>query len=378
MIAPKARNAPTTKLTRPEMIKVATYPEADPVRVAQIYAGLADLHTQGLIHLTILKRCPRIIRHPAQRDPNILWLELQSPDYDRHLSLCFDVRDQGDIIAVTRLRDCDIYVKRSYSQSYVDSLEPVLARKIIPYGLHYSCSSKNVKARVLRWLVFYYHQKRFLSLTSALMKHTILEALKLRRYPPLSEDFEVRPEEPSDQKVLFQTRVWDPRRYKKREKINKIRADTVRALKSAFGKRFVGGLVPTPFAKERYADCLSTHSYRHDHFINLIRTCLVAVTSTGLHDSIGWKIPEYLAASRCIVTEPLKFELPISLEEKKHFLSYRTPQECVQACQVILNQPELAQEMRRSNWEYYENNVRPSVLLHKVLTKAIERYKNNG
>ena len=80
---------------------------------------------------------------------------------------------------------------------------------------------------------------------------------------------------------------------------------------------------------------------------------------------------EYLAASRCIVTEPLKYQLPVSLIEGKNYLSFRTPEECVGACERLLSDPEFADQMRYENHKYYLNEVEPSVLVYRCLETAM-------
>ena len=190
-------------------------------------------------------------------------------------------------------------------------------------------------------------------------------------------DFVVRPDEPAELKILFQTRLWTsqdcPRISEGQLKeINDGRVNTVRSLKRKFGKQFLGGLICTDFAKTHYPDCcLPVEETNRKNYLNLVKKCLICVTTTGLHDSIGFKLPEYLAASRCIVTEPLKYQLPVSLKEEKHYLSFRTPEECVEACEKLLADPHFANQMRYENYKYYLNEVEPSALVYKCLRTAM-------
>jgi hypothetical protein len=71
------------------------------------------------------------------------------------------------------------------------------------------------------------------------------------------------------------------------------------------------------------------------------------------------------------VTEPLKYRLPVPLEEGKNYLSFRTPEECVEACERLLGDPQFARQMRDENYRYYLNEVEPSALVYKCLKIAM-------
>jgi spore maturation protein CgeB len=83
-------------------------------------------------------------------------------------------------------------------------------------------------------------------------------------------------------------------------------------------------------------------------------------------------LPEYLASSRCIVTEPLKYQLPVLLEEGKNYLSFRTPEECVEACKKILSISQFATQMRYENYRYFLNEVEPSTRIFECLKTALD------
>ena len=105
-------------------------------------------------------------------------------------------------------------------------------------------------------------------------------------------------------------------------------------------------------------------------FMKLLKNSLIAVATTGLHNSIGWKLPEYLASAKCIVTEPLQYELPTPLEENRNYLTFRTPEECVAACETILDSAQLAKEMRYNNYNYYIREVEPSAHMLSCIERA--------
>jgi len=161
---------------------------------------------------------------------------------------------------------------------------------------------------------------------------------------------------------------------KQLKEMNDMRVNIISSLRQQFGERFIGGLADTDFARQHYPDCLTTEKRDRRSFMKLLKNSLIAVVTTGLHNSIGWKLPEYLASAKCIVTEPLQYELPTPLEENRNYLTFRTPEECVAACETILDSAQLAKEMRYNNYNYYIREVEPSAHMLSCIERAFSTH----
>jgi len=367
------------------MLNVKVHPDIYSPHMAQVYSGLYDLAEEGKITLKFTSRVDNNIKKSARN--SVLCLQISDSESGQIRTVCFDMFDGCEISSVERLRLCHVYVKRSYFDEYINKLDISDRKKIIRYGLNYECRSRNESNILKRLLIFHLASNSFSKNPIFFLKHFLSEVTRhllliydIRKFgfkPRSVGDFLVQPSEPAELKILFQTRLWTsqdcPRISEGQLKeINDRRVNTVRSLKKKFGKQFVGGLIYTDFAKKNYPDCcLPAETTNREHYINLVKKCLVCVTTTGLHDSIGFKLPEYLAASRCIVTEPLKYQLPVSLKEGKNYLSFCTPEECVEACEKLLANPQFANQMRYENHEYYLNEVEPSALVYKCLKAAM-------
>lgn len=153
------------------------------------------------------------------------------------------------------------------------------------------------------------------------------------------------------------------------DQLNTMRAETVRVLKREFGEHFIGGLSDTPVARARYPD-LITDTAKHT-YMRALRCCVIGVTTTGLHQSTGAKVPEYLAASRCVITEPILNALPEPLIEGKNILTFQTPEECAEACTQLLEDHDRIEEMRQTNYEYYMRSIRPVAIISRCLRIAL-------
>jgi hypothetical protein len=93
----------------------------------------------------------------------------------------------------------------------------------------------------------------------------------------------------------------------------------------------------------------------------------------GLHQSIGWKFAEYVAASKAIVSETLHYDVPGAFGEGRNYLSFRTPEECVEAVSRLIRDDRLRQMIMRNNWNYYRRHVRPDRLVLGSLMAAAGR-----
>ena len=193
------------------------------------------------------------------------------------------------------------------------------------------------------------------------------------------ENYEHPPEFEGSPTVLFSTRLWDPGEVsnaaaqEQRGVINQMRIDCLRAAREAFGPRFVGGLAWDEFARAQAPDCLlpSESESGRSRFLHRVRRAAVCVATTGLHDSIGFKMAEYAAASRAIVSEPLFATLPGSFTAGVNYLEFTSPDAMVRCIELLLEDPDRRAEMMRANRDYYRTWVRPDSLVLQTLRAVL-------
>lgn len=353
------------------VLEVKVYADADPIHTAYVFTGLCDLAYQNEIQLQFVYPWTRHSRKPPPGTH--LWLEVEDVETGQVRRVCFDYSDKSNVFDVNRLKLCDMYLKRSYYQPDVDKLQPELRNRVVPLGLIYACRSSHDRAPIQRALGYYFAHKLMARqpLGSVQSLYTTLGYLKRYFQSPVVSGFEASPDQDAIPTVLYQTRLFD--QTSDETGVNEWRVSIIRALREALGDRFVGGLIPTDFAKEHYPDLLSTHGTERKSFVAMIKRSLIAVYTRGVHHSIAWKFGEYLAAAKCVVAEPPRNKLPVALEQGKHYLPFTSPEECVEACARLLENPQLASEMRVNNYNYYRAEVVPSTRVFKCLTHAFDR-----
>ena len=262
------------------------------------------------------------------------------------------------------LEKCDYYFKRSYSEEKNKVLDLPYLGKMYPYGFNYHVSCRN----------------------HPLDKSYIIERIKARLRMPndqynnkstyyTSEIFEDRPKYKTDNlKVLFLTRLWEPEDVysekvnEERRVINNTRIHILRELRKNKEINFVGGLSESEYVREYAPDLIMPLdlTYRKN-YIKELHTSDICIGSMGLHESIGWKTGEYIAAAKAIVNEKFHYAVPGNFLPGKNYLEYRTVSECIQAVEKLIKNPDELFEMKKQNYMYYSSYLRPDVLIKNTL-----------
>lgn len=291
-------------------------------------------------------------------DPMVVVFDLTSTGTVR---VAIDLRD-GAGISQPIIDRVAWYLKRSFYQPELDALEPKYRTIMRSFGLNFPCRSLRSTVRLLA------------AIGGPLALSGPNGRQRLRSYlaTPGPGAFLQTPDRSVDPLVHFQPRLWVSADAPPGEAdaVNEERVQMVRALKRAFGSRFVGGLVATDYARQRYPGDLTPHSSRYLDYLRLKQRCLIGIYTRGLEHSLAFKLGETFAASQCLVSVPLHYEVPEPIEPGTHYLSFGNVDECLAACGRLLDDPALAQSMRQANHAYYVREVEPAAHLERVLARV--------
>jgi hypothetical protein len=339
--------------------------------LANLYTAVCELEKEH--RAVAFLRCTESTR---ATDPSTVLMKVRHLVSGASLQLAFEMSDRSDVFNMEALDVCDVYFKRSY---YAPDLLPLAARlreRILPGGLNFTCRTPSSSRRLLPLLIARYCSRAIASPRSVfhnLSLHKRILSSFVRS--PLLPEFEHQPDCDVDRIILFQTRVWEPTDIQPdlAEEVNGRRVELVRALKAEFGPLFRGGLVPDAYACEHYPDAVTVEPWRRDQFIARSKRALIGIYTRGLHHSLAFKLPEYLASSKCIVSEPLRNELAKPLTPGLNYLEFLSVDECLEQCVRLLSEKNLVERMRRANWEYYRAHVYPSSNLANCLERAFSK-----
>ena len=348
-----------------KQITIYTTPTSE--HIAQVLTGLVQLEDRSALQIRTAPMPDELV---AVSRRHLLWMDVEHDQRVRRL--CFDMLD-GDDLDDGLLAQVDCCFKRSYSER-AHQATAVHRSKVRPYGLNYGCTSMSLRFHSLANSVMC-DEPHAQGLASWISQRTGLGGSAAASALPFSS-FERAPHHPVRESVICITRLWSTDDVPGASEdslraLNDMRISLVAMLSRALGRRFTGGLEDNPTARRLAGELIFRESTKKRSYLAMMQEHLVGVASTGLHGSIGWKLPEYVASSRCIVSEPLRFAVPGAFREGVNYLSYDSAERCVQACDELLSDPDRATRMRVANADYYTNWLRPDVLVKRCLEQAL-------
>lgn len=260
--------------------------------------------------------------------------------------------------------DADVIFKRSFSENKNKQFDDEIAKKIKPYGFNYFVTYKNNPITKRNFSVN--NMLKTLKLTNSYVKDFEAPVLKNNNNP----------------KILFLTRLWNPNGEdikgnnelkEERMYINEVRSETVKLLKNEFGKSFFGGIYADDFSMKYCPELLVDKSVSLKRiYLNRMKNSDICVNTMGLHGSIGWKTAEYIASARAVVSEKFMYETTGDFEENKNYLSFSTPQQCVEKVDFLMKNSDVRMEMSRQNKKYYEEYLRPDSQVKRALDNVFK------
>jgi hypothetical protein len=161
-------------------------------------------------------------------------------------------------------------------------------------------------------------------------------------------------------------------KVEERISLNETRARCIALLRRELGATFTGGFAPNAYARRQYPDLIvGENSASQGHFIGALRDFPICVATTGLHGSAGWKLAEYVATSKAIVSEKLQYALPGDFAPDRNFLQFESPEECVERCVALVRDRSLRGTLMENNASYYRAYVAPDALVRNALDSAL-------
>lgn len=344
---------------------------SDVEHLRQIYAGFSALHRQGFLRLK--QTIPHeFLQNKSDADR---WLNYKFFNakviLNEKITVIYDAHD-WNWIDEEILSEADFYFKRSYDEKFVSQLKD--GKKVFPLGLNYQVTNNERDEFQMQRSAFYSGKDRIKAFIKGLHLGSKSETEQLgnmESYP----QFDLPP------KILFMARAWDPNLIENKtrkevvEQLNEIRAECVRRLRKEFGVNFFGGLAHEDYAVKHFKDCLLPDGNLSNKrkYLKILKDCPICVTTVGLNDSNGWKLGEYVAFSKAIVTEPLQFKVTGDFRNEANYLEFITPQEVVKSAARLFEDKNLRSAMMMNNYRYYQSYLKPDSLILNSLSTVFQR-----
>lgn len=169
--------------------------------------------------------------------------------------------------------------------------------------------------------------------------------------------------------VFFASRLW-----LKEPDTNHFRANFIRACRSIDDLRFEGGFVPRVAQDiDGFEDLTVNSSYSLEEYLQGIRRSLVVFNTPAVAGCHGWKLAEYLALGKAIITTALIRELPRPLEHGRHFHEVDGTETAIrEAIQEIRGNDKYRTELEANARDYYDRYLKPSAVVERIVVSAMQ------
>jgi hypothetical protein len=260
------------------------------------------------------------------------------------------------------------YFKRSFRKEGYSNT-PFL---VLPLGLNYLVYSDFKSNFLYAQLRASFHQKNLLHFIATRMKIVseyfgVNSSVSNCHYTKMYDYYDTS----KSNKIIYNTRLWNPENARSNEErdkrilLNSRRIDFVSELKNHFGSNYVGGIFPDEYSRGNApSDILiqNLDTYKKSGYLDLLRECRIGISVNGEH-SAGWAIGEYVAFGLGVVCDPITIELPGNFEKNKNFIEVRSASELIEACNLLMSDEVLLENMISNNYQYYFSNLMPEALI---------------
>ena len=170
--------------------------------------------------------------------------------------------------------------------------------------------------------------------------------------------------------VFFCSTLWYNDEYNQNDLlVNGRRASFIRACKEVEGLRFEGGFVPQKGRSsiDLFEDCISGTSYPYKTWLKKTKQSALVFNTPAFWDCHGWKLGEYLALGKAIISTPLSNDLPAPLMHgvNIHFVEDNI-ESMKAAITYILDNPDYRKQLERGARAYWESYGTPEKSLELI------------
>jgi len=169
----------------------------------------------------------------------------------------------------------------------------------------------------------------------------------------------------SDPDYVFFT-AWP---WAKHTEVNPPRARFIEACRRAPGLAFEGGFAPRRRRDVTEVLALSApRRYSITDYLTKLSRSAVAFNNPAVHGCHGWKLGEFLALGKAIVTLPLSRALPAPLEHGRHIhVVDGSPESLDDAIARLRHDRAYRHALETNAHEWYETHLAPAVLARRLL-----------
>lgn len=172
----------------------------------------------------------------------------------------------------------------------------------------------------------------------------------------------------SEPYIFFCSTLWYNDEWNHNDEgVNLTRANFIRACHSITDLNFEGGLVPQDHGRSsvsKFSDCLLGEGIKFNKWLTLTKQSNVVFNTPAFWNCHGWKLGEYLAMGKCILSTGLSNDLPAPLEHGVHIHIVDNDQAAIHdALCYILSHPDYQHTLEHNAAHYWHMYGTPEAAL---------------
>ena len=253
----------------------------------------------------------------------------------------------------------DIYAKVNIKK---DTIPKEYFEKVIPIGPSFAVKIYGLNNSIkigLRNLIKDLHTTNYRQHLSNYYRQYRYRS-PIKSYEPQVEDINY---------IFYCATLW-----RKEEKTNYFRYNFMKAAKSLPNLHFEGGFAPGKEDINQYNDYpILERKYDHEMYLEKTKKSLVAFNTPAVQGCLGWKLGEFLALGKTIISTPIDNILPSPLIHGKHLHIVDGSVASIRNSIDLIRSDKKYRKMLSTNArKYFLKYLEPKVVLQRILLNAKE------
>lgn len=175
-------------------------------------------------------------------------------------------------------------------------------------------------------------------------------------------------EKPKDNYVFFTASIW-----KNEQETNFFRLNFIKSCQSLKNLTFEGGFAPRSNGDNLgFDDFVINSRISLNDYLNKLKQSIVVFNTPAVSNCHGWKLAEYLALGKVIISTPISRELPERLIVNKHYLlTDGSVEDITKNIIEVLSNSNLAKELSRESRNYFDKNLSPKATCQLIIDNIV-------
>lgn len=119
--------------------------------------------------------------------------------------------------------------------------------------------------------------------------------------------------------------------------------------------------------QQEYGDMIIKKRITMTEYQDKIKRSSIVFNIPSVLGCHGWKMGEYLAMGKAMISMPLNNVMPGEFKSGGHFLEVQSPEEIKDAVVRLKNHPEDIERLKEKSSKYFKENLAPDVVMKKLL-----------